>query len=151
MFNLPPIKHISSDSLRALADILNSITAAGATVEPAGLDLSFYSLGIGEEEKTNLAIIAKVLETFDKVYSNDFFRITKSLPGLRITFVAYRHNICEKVQVGEKEIPEQIIEARAAEVIPAKMVPIYEWKCPDSLLASPPQAADEAKSFGEAE
>jgi hypothetical protein len=45
-----------------------------------------------------------------------------------------KKDICRRIQVGEKEIPEQIIPAKPEEIIPAHTEPIYEWRCPESIL-----------------
>lgn len=51
----------------------------------------------------------------------------EACPTIRVN--GFRHAICERVQIGTRVVPERVIEARNAEIIPEHEEPVYEWKC----------------------
>lgn len=65
-------------------------------------------------------------------------------PEVFLQWVVNREAVCQRVKVGEKELPaepEMVLPAKPEVIIPAKparVEPIYEWKCPPSLLEAQP-------------
>jgi hypothetical protein len=66
--------------------------------------------------------VAASMAPCDKNYTESFFQLSKKF-GKHLTLLASwdRDVVCKKIQVGVKEIPEQII--------PAHTEPVYEWDC----------------------
>lgn len=83
---------------------------------------------------TNLKAMAKHVGSCEKKVDDTYFELSKKFGVITVNFFAYRSDVCERVQVGAREIPEQILPAKPEEVIPAHTEPIYEWKCPESIL-----------------
>lgn len=125
----------TADGLRDLADFLDSISGTIPTLNEEGPDVTFFSFGFGREEATNLALIAKGLRTFDKNYSDSLLTVSRKFGPVNARFVASRSSVCKRVVVGIEEIPEQVIPAKEAQVIPAHTVEKVEWDCTPSLLA----------------
>jgi hypothetical protein len=84
---------------------------------PSQTQLDFLS---GVDTKEDLAKFAR-----------GFGECKKDFGGIKLRAVAWRKNVCERVVVGTREVPEEIIPAR---LVPAHMEDIVEWKCPESLL-----------------
>ena len=79
--------------------------------------------------------LAKSFGACEKVIRDDYYILRKRFGPIIFDLFSTRTSVCERVQVGEKEIPEQVIPARSEEIVPAHKEPIYEWKCPESILA----------------
>src|SRR6267142_3161814 len=92
--------------------------------------LNFVATGEGQLES-----LAKSFGECKKVVDDNYFILRKQFGTVEVDLFTYREQICERVKVGEKEVPEQIVPAREEEIVPAHTEPIYEWKCPDSLLS----------------
>ena len=89
--------------------------------------------------KEDARVIIKALGSCKKKYDDVYFHISKEIsPGFTLRFVLTRDNVCEKVQVGTKSVPEHVIPAEPAreeKVVLAREEPIWEYRCP-SILAS---------------
>ena len=73
----------------------------------------------------------------DKDGTDNDFTLTAKRDGFVVKGYFQRDAVCARVQVGTKNEPEHIIPAQPAteeKIVPAREVPIYEWRCP-SLLA----------------
>lgn len=82
------------------------------------------------DTKEEAAQVAKVLGSSKKEYSDYSFTLVKEFsPYVKMRVVFSRGNICQRVVIGQKEIPEQIIPARPSEVIPAHKEDILAWDC----------------------
>lgn len=86
------------------------------------------------DAKKGLALAARQLGTADKYIDETWYELRRAFGSIMLTVNAYRNEVCEKVLVGTKDIPEQYIPAKPAETIPAHEESVYEWQCPDSLL-----------------
>lgn len=66
-----------------------------------------------------------------KSVSDDSFNLRQHLGcSLELYLYADRENVCKKIVIGTKLVPETVIEAQ---IIPAHEEEIVEWHCPESL------------------
>jgi hypothetical protein len=89
----------------------------------------------GDTAKAEMAKAARLLGQCEKSVTDDEFKIVRKFGDHFIQFYWRREYVCERVQVGVKtvEIPTY---PKGVEVIyEKKEEPVYEWKCPDSILA----------------
>jgi hypothetical protein len=87
---------------------------------------------------SDLKELAKHIGACEKISRDSYFSLLKTFGSVWVEFFTMRENVCERVKVGEKEIPEQVIPAEPAkpeQIVAAHTEPIYEWKCPESILA----------------
>lgn len=139
-------KQTTADGLRALADFLDSCTGPAAVLNRNQVNLNFFDLGgFNTEEARVLASVAKQMRTFDKSYSDSLMTLKKDFGLVSAHVVAMREAVCKRVVVGTEEVPEQIIPAKEAQVIPAHTIEKVEWDCTPSLL-SPEFASLESES-----
>lgn len=78
---------------------------------------------------------ARMLGTCDKVVTEDWFELCRKFGPMKLVVNIRRNSVCERVKVGEREVPEQHLPAREAETVPAHTEDVYEWKCPEALLS----------------
>ncbi len=76
-----------------------------------------------------------------KKYDDLFFAYVVEGDGFNLRFLEYRDKVCVKKVVGTKLVPEIVLEAREASVIPAHEEEVYEWQCPGSLLSPEQEVA----------
>lgn len=93
------------------------------------------------EQKINvylpdLAKYARSIGTCEKVHEDRYYNLRKSFGKVTVDFFAMREEVCKRVKVGEKVVPEHIIPARPEEVVPETKEDVYEWQCSESLLAT---------------
>ena len=72
----------------------------------------------------------------DKDGDDNNFSLTAKRPGFTVTAHFNRDAVCARVQVGVKIEPEHVLPALPAteeKIIPAKEIPVYEWRCPSLL------------------
>lgn len=74
-----------------------------------------------------------------KDYDDVWFRYIVTGERFKLQFLEYRSQVCTKKVVGTKLVPEQVIEACEAQVIPAHEEEVFEWECPGSLLNPEPE------------
>lgn len=71
---------------------------------------------------------------WDKETTDSNFELRREFANdLRMYLMLARTEVCTRVVVGTKEVPEKVIEAQEARVIPAHTEEIVEWHCPPSL------------------
>ena len=75
--------------------------------------------------KENLRTIAKAMSPATKKSEGDFFMLTRRFGSVNLEVNFPRDEVCERVEVGKKVVP----------AVPKHEEPLYEWKCPDSILA----------------
>jgi hypothetical protein len=94
--------------------------------------------------------LAKALGTFQKVYSEDMFTMTKDFGSITARFVFYRKAICKAKVVGVKTIEARLIPAVPAYTVPAQTVDIIEWDCGSLLdpVTSEESSNDRSKEAG---
>lgn len=107
------------------------------------MDRSFTVYGI---KGADLATFAKAFGKCDKVTDEYSFQLVHTLPsGFNLNTYTSRENVCKRVLVNTEIIPAHIIPA-----IPEKMVEettrnVYEWECPESILALNATEEEEAQ------
>lgn len=115
-----------ANALRAVADFYEGheeIPLPGTSMQNSSCDL---------DNKHTYALVAKALGSFEKNYSDQFITISKNIGGINLQFTAYRHVVCERVVVGTKTVPAQVIPERFVEEHDEEIV---EWKC-GSILST---------------
>lgn len=116
--------------LRAVADFFEQNPEVEAEDYP-------HTFNFPGRTKEDLAVAAKALGHAEKQVTDSHFVIHGVIGGHILDFYNNRDAICERIKVGEKVIPAVTLPARAeAVIIPARIEEVYEWKCPDSLLAA---------------
>lgn len=114
------------NSLRALADFYE--TAVDLPI-PSDHVIAIYSFG-EEESKHLVARIAKILRTYKKDYSTTFFDLYKFFGVIKLRFVFYRNNVCERRVVGTKTVIKRELPAGVQYVDRQVQEDIIEWDCP---------------------
>ena len=91
--------------------------------------------------------ILAAMGSCEKQYVGDFFRLAKKFGAITLIYHFYRDKVCTRRVVGTKVVPEEVIPAREAQVIPETVVEIVEWDCGEPLLKNR-QDNSEARSAG---
>lgn len=112
--------------LREFADWLESV--------PIEAPISCDGFRVFTYRKDVLLAMRRATGLSQKEMQGDYLRFIKHFSGGHY-FQVYsdKKNTCERVKVGEKTIP-----ARPETVLPAepeKVVEVFEWLCPESILA----------------
>lgn len=115
-------------SLRALANFYEAHPDLILPHEP--------QLSICPEGRSGMAATAKIFGSCEKNVDEAFYRLIKKFGVIELRAIEYRSAVCERIVIGVKEIPETILPAREETIVPAHVEEIYEWHCPESLLAS---------------
>ncbi len=120
--------------LRELADFLDSprglelpSLAVAATAWPYDYHPRTYDRVPGGAKAT-MRRAARALGKADKRHEGHFFSLLRKFGPVRLELTTSREQVCEKVIIGTKEVPEVTYPARTEDVV--------EWVCSDSLLAS---------------
>ena len=119
--------------LRQLADFLGTHPQC-----PAPWGATFYK-GL---EASDVRPVARALRSFKKEYLSNDFHMTKKFGSIELSYFTNRENVCKKVVVGHKDVPEMIISAKPEQLVPAteeQVIPahteeITEWICSESAL-----------------
>ena len=86
-----------------------------------------------------LSRIARRFGRCDKDVSDKWFYLVKSFGPHDIRASARRDEVCEQVQVGTREVTEEIPDPAHMIDVPTITVtreePVYEWRCPESILS----------------
>jgi len=118
--------HEFINALRELADFYE----ARPDMElPISLEISLYPSG-----KQGMAKVARQMGKCEKVADGMFFRVKRFFGPIQLVAIEYRSMVCEKVTVGKKIVPETVIPAREAQVIPEHEEEVVEWRCPELLV-----------------
>lgn len=131
-----------SDFVQALRDAADFFKARPELGTPttARLEYGFYghfgpNLDTTVDSKDGLAKFAHIVGGELKKDADDrYYRLIADRGNFSVKAVAYRNDVCERVQVGTKIEPEHVIPAQEEQIVPEREVPVYEWHCP-SLLA----------------
>ncbi len=118
------------DGLRSLADFAErhpDVASAYSTL----------SVNVFAADAAEMADIARRFGgPFEKVSEGSFYNLRKFFGPHKVDVCASHDNVCERVQVGteSREVPDP--DALAA--VPTILVdePVYQWVCPDSILAA---------------
>lgn len=69
----------------------------------------------------------------EKEYGAEWFWARKTFGPIELQLSIERNLLCERVKTGERVIPAQPERTLPAE--PERVEEVYEWKCPESILA----------------
>lgn len=109
------------DTMRRMAAVLDRIQTASPDTFMSAPDMYICAQTPEEFQRC-----ARALGTFAKTADDNYFNCTREFDnGARIQVFIARSAVCERVQVGVKHFPEEVIPAK---VIPAREEPIYEWR-----------------------
>lgn len=115
------------DDFIALGQYLNEHTVVAEEIEEEHFNVYIH----------DLKELAKHVGACEKVSRDSYFSLIKTFGKVKVEFFTMRENVCERVKVREREIPEQVIPAEPAkpeQIVPAHTEALYEWKCPESIL-----------------
>jgi len=91
----------------------------------------------GEDAKPVLAEFARAgatsLQRVEKEYTNSLFYLTLHGESLLIQAIAWREEVCERVQVGTEKVTEKQLPEGVDYVEVEVEKPVYKWSC-GSLL-----------------
>ena len=125
------------NGLREAADFFEARPELG--VPSCSSSFTFYGDINGKtiDSKEGLAEFVRIVGGhIDKTADDDFFRLRADRGSFSVRAVAYRNQVCERVQVGTKIEPGHVIPAQAETYVADREVPIYEYRCPSILSIS---------------
>lgn len=126
------------DGLRALADWYEAHQDIAVPFAPCVNNAAL-------DTKDEAANVIRALGSCEKLYGDTIVTIRKKFGSVSADFIFFRQEVCTLKVVGKREVPETVIEAREAVVIPAHTVDITEWEClPILKPADQPVAAETA-------
>lgn len=103
--------------LRAIADFYDTYDVPIPSV---------FRLDAFLETKAEIIEVARKLGTVQKgVPTDNWFFLTKKFGNIQIDWNVARKEVCERVVVGQREVPERLI--------PASLEDVVEWRC-DPIL-----------------
>lgn len=70
--------------------------------------------------------LARAMAPCKKDVASGFFSLTREFGSVELSVNFEREQVCERIVIGSKEVPEKIIEGYTEDVV--------EWKCPDGVL-----------------
>ena len=120
--------------LRNAADFFETREEMG--VPSTSLDFCFAGQVNGKrvDSKEGLAEFARIVGGhIEKNADETFYTLVADREGFRVRALAYRSQVCERIQVGTKIEPEHILPAQEQQIVPEREVPIYEYRCPTIL------------------
>jgi hypothetical protein len=110
-----------AESLRSIADFFEQHPEVSLPYDHAEFNY------IRSEAK--VSPVARALGTCTKVYDGAYpgsFELQRSFGSIRFRAIWKRETVCERIEVGKKTIPEQLM------FIPEHEEPVYKWRCPKS-------------------
>lgn len=122
-------------NLRNAADFFEAHPELG--VPTTALDFVFAGDVNGKscDTKEGLAEFVRLVGgRIEKKEDDTFYRLISQQNGFIVRAIAWRQNVCERVQIATKLEPAHVIPAQEETEVPEREVPVYEWRCP-SLLA----------------
>lgn len=116
--------------LREIADFYESRPNLPAAY---GVNLSLVATS-----KAELASLVRAAGSLKKVeaYSPDNMKLSRMFGPIGFHILANKNDTCERVKVGEEIVPAKPARTVELPAEPEKVVERYEWRCPDSILAT---------------
>lgn len=115
--------------LREMAQFLEANPDTDPTTYPGnGREFSVYD----RHEKSDAAMLAKLMGKCDKEFTSEQFVLSKTFGGEggpRLAFYFMRATVCERVVVGQKVIPAQVVPAKEEYTLPEVVIDEVEWRC----------------------
>ena len=111
-----------ADGLRALADWIDA--------NPGVVDVPEVTLNVPFFDREEFTEAVKALGGHrEKIAHDSYFVVRRTFgEGVQLDVYMPREQVCRKVVLGTREVPERVVPARTEEIV--------EWVCDDSLLAS---------------
>jgi len=94
---------------------------------PAPVMTNFYVFVYNANEFKRLARIAG---SGRKVQNSGYLGLERSFGPIEWKLNVAQERVCERVQTGTKDIPAKPAEPAK----PSRTEPVYEWRCPESIL-----------------
>ena len=82
-----------------------------------------------------LPVVARKIGAAEKVASDMFYSLRKWFGPICMDWTCDREQVCQKVATGTRVIPAEPERTVVLPAKPEREEVVYEWKCPDSLLA----------------
>ncbi|HEX4501075.1 MAG TPA: hypothetical protein VH187_07940 [Scandinavium sp.] len=88
-------------------------------------------------EKEDFLSAAREMGPASKHSDEEWYNLTTSAEhsGIPVELTIRHRNMCERIET-KVLVPEQIIPAKAEEIIPEHEEVRVEWKCPESILSA---------------
>lgn len=110
-----------ASALRAAADALERL--------PAGATVAIPTIDVFARNLEELIAVRKALGGLCTKHAlPSWFFLRRDFDGTKVEINVARTVACKRVKVGEHVVPAQ-------EAVPEHTEDIYEWQCPDSVLA----------------
>ncbi len=77
-------------------------------------------------EDADVDTLARAMAPCKKEVGKGYFSLTRDFGSVELSINFDREQVCERIVVGSKEVPEQTIKAHTEDLV--------EWKCPDGIL-----------------
>lgn len=116
------------DGLRELADFLQDRPAIADRMASAEPHFNVYAFTRNEFQG-----FVREIGRGDKTASDQFMGVIRKFGAVTIEVYTHRAQVCERVVVGTREVPEEIRPARVEEIV--------EWRCLPILGDEAPVAA----------
>ena len=124
--SIPPTpQQKTSAGLRAMAAWYDQHPNAPT---PSVIELPVYGFDASPEQ-------VRAIGTAKKIFDAEFIKLRVEGDGFALRFVEFRSKVCTKKLVGTKTIPASKARTVTYAASPEREEPVYEWDCPESLLA----------------
>lgn len=129
-----------AEFVQSLHDLANWFEARPELGLPSTPEISFHYAGevagINVDSREGVAAFARIAGgKLIKDGDDSFFRLVAQVGPHRVTALAYREAVCERIQVGTKIEPAHTLPAQEETFVPEREVPMYEYHCPSILAA----------------
>lgn len=117
------------EGLRELADFLEAHPAILNPVSTFMMNQFVY----GDDAKTRIRMMVRGTGKWEKTPKGDFFCLSRPFGPHTVDINTSREEVCEKVQVGTREVEVQ--DPEILKTVPMVTVnePVYEWECHNLL------------------
>lgn len=137
--NETPLHIQQAEGLRALADMIEQ----NPDLEARTTSLFVFHPNNAEEHAQIARAALRAGAKVDKSVSDELYNLILSWGPVQAYAIAYRNQVCERVQVGIETVTREVRDDTAVEAALADIpvntvteeVPVYEWEC-KPLLAS---------------
>lgn len=122
------------ESLRELADFYEQHAELEIPYEAEQVTVFAWTIG---EEKRQLAKFIRAFGSCTKHYNKAFegaFQLEKKFSGITLRVLTERDRVCERVVLGTRVVPEQVIPASEEKIIPEHTEDDIEWLCSESAI-----------------
>ncbi len=95
------------------------------------------TINIFAADKEKLIELRRATGLSQKVEAGEFFMFRKEFRGgWKVDLNVNKQHTCERVKVGTKVVPAKPPRSIELPAEPEKVEDVYEWKCPETILAS---------------